>query len=139
MDQLEISATLSIPLRDIQFNAVRAGGPGGQHVNKVATGIELRFDIPASSLPDPIKQRLLRTAGQRISRDGVLIIRATQARSQERNRAQALATLQNLLQRSLAVKKRRKATRPSRSSVERRLQGKKLRGRIKQNRARVRE
>lgn len=138
MDQLPITDTVKIPLREIQLSALRAGGPGGQHVNKVATGIELRFDIPASSLPAALKERLLTSDDQRLTRNGVLIVQATQSRSQERNRSQALSRLQAWLRERLVPEKPRKPTRPGRQAVERRLQSKKLRSHVKRNRAPVR-
>lgn len=128
---LVINARLSIPLEEIELNAIRAQGNGGQHVNKTSTAIHLRFDIRASSLDEDLKARVLLKADQRITRDGVVVIKAQQHRSQEANREAALARLADLLARALHVPATRRATRPSRAAKQRRVDDKTRRGGIK--------
>jgi len=128
---LNITDKLSIPLSEIGIKAVRAQGAGGQNVNKVSSAIHLRFDIQASSLPDAIKERLLRLHDQRLTRDGVLVIKAQEYRSQEQNLDEALNRLRELIARVAVLPKKRRPTQPTRSSQTRRLDGKTLRGRIK--------
>jgi len=122
----------SIPENEIDITAVRSAGAGGQNVNKVSSAIHLRFDVAASSLPGWLKARLLGLKDQRLTRDGVLVIKAQQHRSQEMNRDEALQRLQSLVDAAAHVPKARKATRPSRASKKKRLEGKIRRGRIKQ-------
>lgn len=138
MDALKISNQLSIPMPEIEMSAVRAQGAGGQNVNKVATAIHLRFDIQAStSLDARLKQRLLSSGDSRISSDGVLIIKAQQSRSQERNRQDALQRLKELLQRNLQQPKKRIPTRPGRKAREKRMEDKSRRSAIKKTRGKI--
>jgi ribosome-associated protein len=119
---------------EITFDAIRASGPGGQNVNKVSNAVHLRFDIRASSLPEAVKARLLGWPDQRISSDGVVVIKAQDARSLERNRADAIARLIELVQAAAHVPKARRATRPTYGSQQRRLEGKAKRGAVKAGR-----
>ncbi len=128
---LPISAQVTIPLEQIELTAVRAQSAGGQSVNKNSSAIHLRFDISASSLPAAYKDRLLRLSDQRITREGILIIKAQQHRTQERNRAAALERLQELIRSVAVVRKRRIATRPTAGARQRRLDDKDRRGKIK--------
>lgn len=131
---LTITSRISIPLAEIELDAVRSQGAGGQNVNKTATAIQLRFDINTSSLPAAVKERLLALGDQRITGDGVVVLRSQEHRSQERNREAALNRLAELV-RSVAVPRRkRKATRPTLASKRRRLEGKKQRSALKTNR-----
>ena len=133
------TAGLSVPAHEIHFIAIRAQGPGGQNVNKVSCAVHLRFDIAASSLPDAVKQRMLALRDQRISKEGVLVIKAQSSRSLEQNKADALARLDELLQAAADVPKLRRATRPTFGSRQRRLEAKSLRAGIKAQRGRVQE
>jgi ribosome-associated protein len=128
---LHISSHLFIPDSEIEVRAVRSQGAGGQNVNKVATAVHLRFDIAASSLPPFCKEALLTLADHRVSEDGIITIKAQQYRTQERNREDALERLRALIQRAVAPRKARKATKPTKRSQTRRIENKKRRGRLK--------
>lgn len=136
-DRLVISSRVSIPFSEIELSPIRASGPGGQKVNKVSTAIHLRFDIRASSLPELYKERLLASRDSRITADGVIVIKAQQSRSQERNREAALRRLVEFVRRALQVSRKRIATKPTRASREKRLDEKKRRGRDKTLRGKV--
>lgn len=126
-----------IPESEIEFAAIRASGPGGQNVNKVSSAIHLRFDVRSSSLPDAVKVKILRMRDTRISTEGVIVIKAQKFRSQEKNRLESLVRLDELLQKSQHVETPRRQTRPPRSSVRKRLEGKKKQGSVKKNRGKV--
>ena len=134
---LQISRQVFIPDHEIVISAIRAQGAGGQNVNKVSSAIHLRFDIKASSLPDFYKHRLLNLNDQRISRDGVIIIKAQTHRRQDQNRDEALARLQALIRQAAHTQKRRVATTPSKASGSRRMDRKTRRGRDKRLRGSV--
>src|SRR5229473_4295539 len=137
---IAITDTLALDEAEISESFIRASGPGGQNVNKVASAVQLRFDVRQSpSLPPPVRERLERLAGNRVSQDGVLIITAQRFRSQERNRADALDRLVALILRAATPPRPRRATRPSPAARQRRLAAKAQRARLKQQRAIVRE
>jgi len=128
-----------VPVSEVEFTAVRSQGPGGQHVNKTSTAIQLRFSVIASGLPQAVKQRLLAIQDNRLTADGVVVIKAQSSRSQDQNKAEAMARLQELVAQAEYVKPRRKATRPTLGSKQRRLTGKAVRGNIKLGRGKVTE
>ncbi len=136
---LVITPRVSVPLSEIEMSAIRAQGPGGQNVNKVSSAIHLRFDIKASSLLEGHKAKLMSFRDKRISDRGIIVIKAQNHRTQERNKAEALERLQSLLQKALFVPKYRRPTRPSRGAVNRRLKKKAERGAIKSSRGKVRD
>ena len=132
---IRINDSIILDQRDLDERFVRASGPGGQNVNKVATAVQLRFDIAASpSLPPYVRERLRVLAGRRVSRDGVLVITAHRFRSQDQNRRDAIERLVALIQQAAAPRKTRRATRPTRASRQRRLESKRRRGEIKRGR-----
>jgi len=134
---LQISNTVSIPDHEIETSAIRSQGAGGQNVNKVASAIHLRFDIAASSLPERYKERLLQLSDHRITKDGVIVIKAQEYRSQEQNREEALNRLKELIRSAITLPKPRKPSKPTYSARQKRLDRKTKRGQIKALRGKV--
>jgi ribosome-associated protein len=135
---IRITPKISIDEREVQLEFVRASGPGGQKVNKVATAVQLRFDVINSpSLPDDVRERLIRLAGKRVTEDGVLIIEAKRYRTQDRNRKDAIDRLISLIQKAAVQPKPRRKTRPTLASKERRLENKRRRSEIKRRRREI--
>jgi ribosome-associated protein len=139
-DDLAVTAGIRIPEAELEERFIQASGPGGQNVNKVASAVELRFDVARSpSLPEGVRQRLRALAGRRLTQDGVLVILARRHRTQDRNRADARERLVELLRRAAVPPKPRRATRPTRASKERRVEAKKSRSTVKRMRRRPAE
>ncbi|MDC9729114.1 MAG: alternative ribosome rescue aminoacyl-tRNA hydrolase ArfB [Methyloprofundus sp.] len=134
---LNISNTISIPEHELDISAIRAQGAGGQNVNKVSSAIHLRFDINASSLPEFYKQRLLKLRDKRITKEGIVIIKAQKFRTQEKNREDALERLKDMIQQAATVQKTRRATKPTRGSQKRRMDKKTQRSQTKALRGKV--
>ena len=130
-----ISDQIEIPDEEVELKAIRSQGAGGQNVNKVATAIHLRFDLNSPAIPDDVRRRLLSSGDSRITADGVLVIKAQNHRTQEKNRAEAIARLQALILEATRVPRKRIATRPSRAAKQKRLDAKKKRGELKKLRS----
>jgi ribosome-associated protein len=128
---IEITPDLALDEKDLQFQFIRASGPGGQNVNKVATAVQLRFDVNNAALPADVRDRLIKLAGKRMTLDGMLLIEARRFREQERNRQDALDRLVELLRRATQKPKSRRKTQPTRASRQRRIESKQRRSKLK--------
>jgi ribosome-associated protein len=136
---IRINSTIRIPESELEFEFVRSTGPGGQNINKVATAVQLRFDVRRSpSLPEEIRRRLEKLAGRKLTAYGVLLLQARRFRTQEQNRVDAIQRLQELIARAAVPPKKRKPSRPSAGSRERRMQEKRIRGQHKKLRGKIR-
>ncbi len=136
---LKLSENVTIPDHELEFSAIRASGPGGQHVNKVSSAVHLRFDSQRSSLPEFHKARLLARSDQRISREGVITIKSQNYRSQEKNRLEALDRLRSIIVAAIATAPARKPTRPGKNARKKRVDNKTRRGDLKRLRTKVRD
>ena len=135
---IQVTPAIAIDEREFHEQFIRSSGPGGQNVNKVATAVQLRFDVGASkALPDDVRKRLVRLAGRRVTGDGVLIVDARRFRTRERNRKDAMKRLTDLIRRAAERPKRRRKTKPTAASKRRRLEAKRRRGEVKRMRRRV--
>ena len=132
---IEITPSLSIDERELTFEYIHASGPGGQNVNKVATAVQLRFDLRASSLPDDVRKRLIKLAGKRVTHESVLVLEAKQYRTQEQNREDAIQRLVDWIRKATVKPKKRTKTKPTAASREKRLKSKKVRGEVKRLRS----
>lgn len=136
---LVISRNIAIPYQEVEITAIRATGPGGQNVNKVSSAIHLRFDIRGSSLPEWIQEKLLVLSDSRISKDGVVVIKAKEARTQEKNKEMALERLKHLVRSVMVQQKRRIPTKPTKASQRRRVEKKKQKQQVKKLRGKVKD